>query len=181
MNIKNKTSKQLLWAGIMGIVMFFAGLTSAYIVRKAEGNWILFDLPISFLYSTVLIIFSSLFLIIAIRKIKSGGNARVFIFSALFLGLLFTFLQWRGWEQLILKGIYFTGETSNPSGSFFYVLTLAHLAHLIGGVIALFVVSVKSGRGIYTSTNYLGLELASIYWHFLTILWVYLYFFLRFI
>ena len=181
MNIKNKTSKQLLWAGIMGIVMFFAGLTSAYIVRKAEGNWFLFELPVSFLYSTVAIICSSLFLIVAIRKVKSGENAIAFIFSALFLGLLFSFMQWRGWEQLILKGIYFTGETSNPSGSFFYVLTLAHLAHLIGGLVALFVVAVKSRRYIYTPTNYLGLELASIYWHFLTILWVYLYLFLQFI
>ena len=82
---------------------------------------------------------------------------------------------------LILKDIFFTGETSNPSGSFLYVLTLAHLAHLLGGLIALFVVAIKIKKSIYNSINYLGLELASIYWHFLTILWVYLYLFLSFI
>ncbi|MEE2953711.1 MAG: cytochrome c oxidase subunit 3 [Bacteroidota bacterium] len=180
MDIKNKTSKQLLWAGIMGIVMFFAGLTSAYIVRKAEGNWFLFELPSSFLYSTIIILFSSLLLIVGIRRIKSGEQSLIFIASAFVLGIVFAFFQWKGWEELIRQGIYFTGETSNPSGSFFYVLTLTHLAHLIGGLIALAVVTIKTTKSIYTSTNYLGVELASIYWHFLAILWVYLYLFLRY-
>ena len=179
--MKNKTSKQLLWAGIMGIVMFFAGLTSAYIVRKSEGNWFLWELPSYFLYSTIVILLSSILLVIAVRRIRLGKQNIFFVFGALILGIIFSIFQFQGWNELILKGVYFTGEGSNPSGSFLYVLTVAHLAHLIGGLIALVIVVVKTQKKIYTKKDFLGLELASIYWHFLTLLWLYLYLFLRFV
>ena len=93
---------------------------------------------------------------------------------------IFAVFQWKGWNELILQGIFFTGEGSNPSGSFLYVLTVSHLAHLIGGLTALSIVAIKTKKEIYTKEDYLGLELASIYWHFLTFLWVYLYLFLRY-
>ena len=81
--MKNKTSKQLLWVGIMGIVMFFAGLTSAYIVRKSEGNWFLWELPSYFLYSTIVILLSSILLVIAVRRIRLGEQNIFFVFGAL--------------------------------------------------------------------------------------------------
>jgi len=179
--IKRKTSKQLLWVGIAGISMFFAGLTSAYIVRKAEGNWQEFDMPVWFWYSTITIVISSILLIIAKRKIKENNPILVWILATFFLGLLFTKFQFNGWQELVSQEIYLTGEGSNVAGSFLYVITLAHLVHLIGGLIALFVTSINAKREKYSSENYLGLEITSIYWHFLDILWLYIFFFLKYL
>ena len=131
--------------------MFFAGLTSAYIVRKSEGNWQEFELPSWFLYSFVLVILSSLFIILANKR----------------------FHKELPYQQMIL--------VSNPAGSFLYVLTLAHLLHLIAGLIALLVGYFNSMSNKYTVDDHLGLDLIFTFWHFLTILWVYLYLFLVFI
>ncbi len=181
MNLTNQALKQLLWAGLASIGMFFAGLTSAYIVRKAEGNWMEFVLPDWFLYSTITIIFSSLLLISAKQKIEKNISPVKMVYGALGLGFLFTLFQISGWNSLISQGIYLTGEGSNAAGSFLYVLTLAHLAHLVAGLIALLIASINSARGKYSSKNYFGFELTSTYWHFLGILWIYLFFFLKYI
>jgi len=198
--IKNKTFKQLLWVGMGSIAMFFAGLTSAYIVRKAEGNWTEFILPEWFLYSTITIVISSLVLIIARRGIKQQKtfylnpfrnwdirNLEFFIPSpfkwmvAVFIsGLIFSYFQFKGWQDLIEQGVFLTGEGSNVSGSFLYVITLAHLVHLIGGLIALLITAINTKRGKYTNKDCLGFELTTIYWHFLALLWVYLFFFLKY-
>ncbi|SVC97493.1 uncharacterized protein METZ01_LOCUS350347, partial [marine metagenome] len=162
--IKRKTSKQLLWVGIAGISMFFAGLTSAYIVRKAEGNWQEFDMPVWFWYSTITIVISSILLIITKRKIKKNNPILIWVLATFFLGLLFTKFQFNGWQELVSQKIYLTGEGSNVAGSFLYVITLSHLVHLIGGLIALLVTSINAKRGKYSSENYLGLEITSIYW-----------------
>jgi len=179
--IKNRSLKQLLWVGMAAIAMFFAGLTSAYIVRKAEGNWTEFVLPDWFWYSTITIVISSAVLIIAKQKIKKDQSVFNLIVSVFLLGLLFTYLQLNGWEELTNQGIYLTGEGSNVSGSFLYVLTLAHLVHLIGGLIALLVTAINAKRKMYSAKNYLGLEITSIYWHFLSILWIYLFCFLKYL
>ena len=179
--IKNRSLKQLLWVGMAAIAMFFAGLTSAYIVRKAEGNWTEFVLPDWFWYSTITIVISSAVLIIAKQKIKKDQSVFNLIVSVFLLGLLFTYLQLNGWEELTNQGIYLTGEGSNVSGSFLYVLTLAHLVHLIGGLIALLVTAINAKRRKYSAENYLGLEITSIYWHFLSILWIYLFCFLKYL
>ena len=320
---KSKVSKQLLWVGLGSIIMFFGGLTSAYIVRKAEGNWEEFSVPFWFEYSTGIIILSSVLLFIVRHKIKKDQNISELLFATFFLGLLFTVCQFKGWEKIIndpgngkadleisggsaelkvnwyganpsaleigvypytvsdtsgvtytdsvvitkppsitvnayttriidtienkrhvygittlekfggtglltvnwfganpdsllvgihpysvtdsndstfngyvritdsseimineiitqTKSIHFTGPGSNPSGSFFYTLTVTHLAHLIGGLIALFITLINSIRNKYNSKNFLGIELSSIYWHFLGILWVYLFLFIKF-
>ncbi|MBC8266852.1 MAG: cytochrome c oxidase subunit 3 [Flavobacteriales bacterium] len=178
---QNKTSKQLLWVGIAGIVMFFAGLTSAVIVRKAEGNWLEFQMPDWFWISTIAIISSSILLHISKRAVKNGTSPLVFLLGALALGVVFTFSQFFGWNQLVSEGVYLTGEGSNPAGSFLYVITLAHLLHLLGGLIAISVTTVNSRRGKYTAENYLGIELTSTYWHFLGVLWLYLFFFFNYL
>lgn len=179
--LKNKSLKLLLWVGIAGISMFFAGLTSAYIVRKAEGNWIVFQLPDWFLFSTIALVCSSICLIIAKRIIKQNKSATSWLFIALLLGCIFAFSQFKGWESLVVQGLYMTGEGSNVSSSFLYVITLSHLAHLSGGLIALLVTTINSKKGKYNTENYLGIELISIYWHYLAGLWLYLYFFMRYI
>ena len=181
MNNKNKALKQLLWVGMISISMFFAGLTSGYIVRKAEGNWTNFILPDWFLYSTIIIFMSSLVLIFATRRVKRSKSIFGIIITVFFLGVIFTYFQFNGWKELSMKGIYLTGKGSNVAGSFLYVLTLSHLVHLIGGLIALLVTAVNAKRKIYSSENYLGLEITSIYWHFLSALWIYLFFFLKYL
>ena len=179
--IKNKASKQLLWIGIGSIVMFFAGLTSAYIVRKAEGNWLEFDIPIWFTISTIAVITSSATLWFALQNIKEDKSATNFLMATLAIGLTFTFSQVQGWEDLVAKGVYLTGEGSNPSGSFIYVITLAHLLHLIGGLVALTITTLKSKLNYYSKDNYLGIELISIYWHFIGVLWLYLFLFFSYL
>ena len=174
---KNKTYKQLLWIGIGSIVMFFGGLTSAYIVRKAEGNWLEFEMPIWFTISTIAVIASSASLWFALQNIKKNKSASTFLITTLSIGLIFTYSQIQGWENLVTQGVYLTGEGSNPSGSFIYVITLAHLIHLIGGILALSITTVKSKLNKYSKENYLGIELISIYWHFIGLLWLYLFLF----
>lgn len=171
----------MLWIGMAGITMFFAGLTSAFIVRKAEGNWQLFEFPDWFLYSTIVIVLSSVLLWVAKRQLKKEKPFSVYVLLALILGLCFTYTQIQGWKELVEQGIYLTGEGSNVSGSFLFVITFAHLVHLIGGLIALLVTTIKSRLGRYTKENHLGLELTSIYWHFLDFLWLYLFFFMQYL
>tara|TARA_B100000927_G_scaffold282611_1_gene269456 strand:+ start:568 stop:1194 length:627 start_codon:yes stop_codon:yes gene_type:complete len=177
---ENRAKKQLLWIGIGAICMFFAGLTSAFIVRRAEGNWLEFDLPDWFLYSTITIIVSSLFLINASRTIKKNKNANVSVFLTFLLSIFFVYFQFKGWQELTNQGVYLTGEGSNASGSFLYILTLSHIVHLIGGIIALLFAIYFSVKNLYNKENMLGFKLISTYWHFLGILWLYLYLFIKY-
>jgi len=120
-------------------------------------------------------------LILAKQKIKKDKSVFSLVLSVFILGLLFSFFQLNGWEELTNQGVYLTGEGSNVSGSFLYVLTLSHLVHLIGGLIALLVTAINEKRRKYSAENYLGLEITSIYWHFLSLLWIYLFFFLKYL
>jgi cytochrome c oxidase subunit 3 len=180
---REKVAKPLLWIGMVSIVMMFAGLTSGYIVRRGEGNWLQFELPDSIYASTVLIVLSSLSMIwatSAARKNDFKGITSALI-ATLVLALGFVFFQVWSWEQLVEMGVYFTGPGSNAAGSFLYVITLAHLLHIVGGLIVLIVMIVQSVKRKYTIQNRLGLQLGSIFWHFLGGLWVYLFLFLVFI
>ena len=179
-HIKNRSLKQLLWIGIGSIMMFFAGLTSAYVVRKPQGNWVEFILPDWFLFSTIIIIASSLSLIAAKVKIDNKKTSTNLVFVTFLLGIMFSYFQVMGWRDLSEQGVYLTGVGSNVSGSFLYVITLAHLIHLIGGLIAILITAVKSGRGKYSTKDSLGFDLTAIYWHFVGLLWIYLFFFLKF-
>lgn len=177
-----KTAKPLLWIGIVSIVMLFAGLTSAYVVRADNGNWLVFQLPDIAFISTAIIITSSLTLLLAQNAIKKGNNKLTVIglLITLLLGIAFFYTQIEGWKQLTTQGIYFVGKYSNASGSFLYLIAAVHLAHMVGGLIALSVSLTKAVLKKYSSSDYLGIELTSIYWHFLDALWVYLFLFLYF-
>ena len=89
------------------------------------------------------------------------------------------FSQMQGWQILLNQEIKFVGPEWNKGGGFLYVLTLMHFLHLLGGLIAILVSMVKAKKKKYSMNNYLGLELTSTYWHFLTILWVILFIFLK--
>lgn len=178
-----KTAKPLLWIGIVSIIMLFAGLTSAYIVRQAEGNWLEFELPTSMFVSTAIIILSSITLWYAQSSAKKDNQSatKIGLYITLALGLAFVFSQFQVWKDLVAAGVFFAGAQANASGSFMYLLSGLHLAHLFGGIIALFVTATNASSGKYANGNILGIELCSIYWHFLDILWIYLLLFLLFI
>lgn len=180
---QQKASKPLLWVGIISIVMMFAGLTSAYVVRADNGNWLIFNLPNAFYISTAVIITSSITMFYAFRMAKNNNNKGTVIglLATFVLGLLFAYFQYSGWGELYSKNIVFGGKSSNASGSFLYLITFLHLLHLFAGLISLLVTLKNSIKGKYNAENTLGLELCSIYWHFLDILWVYLFLFLYYI
>jgi cytochrome c oxidase subunit III len=177
---QRKAAKPLLYIGIVSIVMLFAGLTSAYVVRADNGNWLVFHLPPVSIISTAIIITSSLTMYLAQRAIKKDNYTltSLGLLATLILGIAFFFTQVEGWKQLTAQGIYFVGKYSNASGSFLYLIALVHLAHMIGGLVALAFSLTKALLKKYSSADYLGIELTAIYWHFLDLLWVYLFLFL---
>lgn len=180
--MRKKSAKALLWIGIVSIIMLFSGLTSAYVVRADNGNWLVFQLPSIAIISTAVIILSSFTMFLAQMAIKKDKFKAVslYLFITFVLGLAFTYTQYLGWKELTLQGIYFLGKYSNASGSFLYLIAVVHLLHLFGGLIALLITLIKSLKNKYNSQDYLGIELSAIYWHFLDLLWIYLFLFLYF-
>lgn len=180
-------AKPLLWIGIASMVMAFAGLTSGYIVSRSalleRENWFVFELPSYFYFSSAIILMSSATMMYALRKAKSGNShaSTRGLFITLLLGFGFAILQLLGWQQLHANGVFFTGEGSNPAGSWVYAITFFHLMHMLGGLVSLIVTSIRSYLGRYPQGNTLGIELAAIYWHFLDIMWIFLFTFLLFI
>jgi len=178
--LKEKSRKFLLWIGLVSIAMMFAGLTSGYIVRRQTGTWLRFDLPFTFWISTAVIIISSISMNWVVQLVRK--NALTMLPNAtlitLLLGIGFGVSQFISWATLISKNIYFTGPESSASASYLYILCALHLAHILGGLIALGVVYFKSVKKKYSSDNYLGIKLCAIYWHFLDGLWVYLFLFM---
>lgn len=176
---KISTQKILLGLGIASIIMLFAGLTSGYIVRQAEGNWKYFELPTVFYVSSVLILLSSLTMHLGLAAVKKddGQGLKRYLLLTLGLGLGFVFTQFLGWNELVANGVYFV-DKSTPSGSFFFAITGLHLAHLFFGLLGLLVTNAKAIRRRYHSGDYIGVSLCAIYWHFLDGLWIYLFVFL---
>ncbi|MAY84630.1 MAG: cytochrome oxidase subunit III [Flavobacteriales bacterium] len=176
---RKKVAKPLLWFGMISIVMLFAGLTSAVIVRKGDGNWTSFELPDIFLFSTIALALSSVTLWIAKwgAKRDQQGFVKAGLSTTFALGLAFIYMQLEGYEQLVEMGIFFTGAEQTASGSFLYIISALHIAHLVGGIIALIVTMINGFLGHYKSKNLLGLQLCSIYWHFMDAMWIYLYIF----
>ena len=133
-----------------------------------------------FLYSTIVIVISSIILVIAKIKINQKKVSFNLVLGTFILGIVFSFFQFKGWQELINQGVFLTGKGSNVSGSFLYVITLAHLVHLIGGLIAILITAIKTSQGKYTDIDCLGFDLSAIYWHFVGLLWIYLFLFLKY-
>jgi cytochrome c oxidase subunit III len=169
--------KFALWLFIVTVVMIFASLTSAYIVRQSEGNWLEFDLPQIFWYSSGLIILSSISLHWSYLSAKKDelGSVKLGMIITSILGLAFLVSQWYSWVALVDRDVYFVG---NPAGSFLYVFTGLHAIHLISGVIFLIIVLISSFNYKVHSKNMVSLEMCMTYWHFLGGLWLYLFMFL---
>lgn len=167
--------KFALWVGCASILMMFAAFTSAYIVRQAAGNWLEFRMPDVFYISTVVILLSSATLHSSYLAFKRGQTQlyRVLLPITLILGLAFLVLQYQGWLALTEIGVELT---TNPSGSFVYVISGIHAAHILGGIAVLLIASVHAMALPHKVTNArkLRFELTLIYWHFVDFLWVYL-------
>jgi len=166
--------KFTLWIAIGSIIMMFAGLTSAYIIKSNQANWQDVKTPVIFWYSTAAILLSSLSIQMALRSFKQREMIRYrqLMTVTVLLGALFVTLQVIGFQQIWNSGIQFKGVAG--AGQFLYVIFGLHALHVLGGVIVLIVMLLKaffSNTKTYSST---GIEVAAIYWHFVDILWIYL-------
>ena len=178
-----RSYKLILWFAMMSMTMMFAGLTSAFVVSKSRGDWLKdFQMPNAFFWSTATIILCSVTFHLAKMAIrKDNRNATTsFLLLTLGLGILFVFLQFLGFNQIVANGYYFTGAESNITTTFLYVVTIVHLAHLAGGLISLLIIIYNHFKQKYNASQTLGIELGAMYWHFLDFLWLYLFLFLYF-
>lgn len=175
-NARIHPHKFALWVSMASIVMMFAGLTSAYIVRKAQGNWLHYDLPVVFWISTVAIVISSFTMILGIKAFKSRERVayRRWITLTLILGLVFSVCQYMGFSQLYDQNIRISG---NPSESFLFIIAGLHVLHVLGGIVALLIVFFRAFSTRTKHYNATGLEIVGSYWHFVDILWIYLFIF----
>ena len=178
-----RSYKLLLLFAMVSMTMMFAGLTSAFVVSKSRADWLKdFQLPTAFYISTVVIMASSVTFYLAKKAIqKNNQNATTrFLLATLALGIAFVILQFVGFGQIVVNGYYFTGAESSITTTFLYIVTVVHLIHLAGGLISLLIIIYNHFKQKYNSTQTLGIELGAMYWHFLDLLWVYLFLFLYF-
>ncbi|KGL62633.1 heme-copper oxidase subunit III [Polaribacter sp. Hel1_85] len=180
---KKKSAKPMLWISMISMVMFFAGLTSAYVISMKRDDWVSFDLPQAFYISTFFIVASSITLFLSQKFLKNDKRqlSLILIIVTLLLGIGFIWQQYVGFNQLKSVGLFFTGPESTVSTSFIIGITFMHVLHLLAGVLVLLVVIYNHFKYKYKSDNMLGFELGAIFWHFVDILWIYLFFFFYFI
>lgn len=182
---KNKRAKKMmLWFAIISLIMSFAAWTSAFIVSSSRPDWLKdFQLPGAFTISTILIMLSSISLILSKRALKTNNKTAttIWLLVALTLGIVFIFNQFLGFQQIISQGYYFTGPASNVTTSYIYLIAMVHIVHVIVGLICLLVVIYNHFKQKYNAANMLGFELAATFWHFVDVLWIYLFLFLYFV
>lgn len=168
--------KFTLWVAMASIIMMFAGLTSAYIVKSNQANWEVVETPKEFWFSTVAILLSSLTIQLAVRSFKEREMQRYRLLMALtgVLGLAFIVLQWYGFNWMWANGVRFQGS---GAGQFLYIIAGLHGLHVLGGIIALLIIIAKAFIGRTQNYNPLSAELISTYWHFVDVLWIYLFVF----
>jgi cytochrome c oxidase subunit III len=166
-----------IWVVLFAITMMFAAFTSALVVRKgASLDWRHFTLPSILYFNTVLLLASSVTLEVSRRRVavfmgglKSQAESPArWLYVTLFLGLLFVAGQYVAWLQLSGEGVFLA---TNPSSSFFYVLTAAHALHILGGLAGIIYVIHKLSKSALRRST---LDATARYWHFMDVLWVYL-------
>ncbi|MDA0930448.1 MAG: cytochrome c oxidase subunit 3 [Flavobacteriales bacterium] len=176
----------MLWLFLASVTLFFAALTSVYVVRKDGSDWLEFSLPEPFTHSTIVLLMSSLLMALLQWLVRTDRSMNRWLLSAgiavIFgLGIWFTQLQWEGYKALVAQNIFLVdNRTGNVSGSFFYIITGAHFAHIISGLLALVWTFAKAIRGNLTAQSHHNLSRTAIYWHFLDFLWLYLFLFLSY-
>src|SRR5439155_13506318 len=157
--------KFMMWIAIGSIIMMFAGLTSAYVVKSRQAGWKEVEITRQFWFSTTTILLSSVTMQMALRSFKQRemNKYRVLISLTTVLGILFLFLQWSGFLWLWNSGVRFTGS---GAGQFLYVIAGLHAVHVFGGIIALLVQAIKAYSAQTKHYNTIPIEIVSTYWHF---------------
>ena len=195
--LTNQTENRMGWMeprkfamilAMASMTMFFAGLTSALLVKKADlASWEYYKLPGIFAISTVVILISSatMQMMISAYKKTEWFKYRLWMGVSLLLALAFCGLQYAGWMQMTAEGMPLRG--GNPSGGFIYVISGAHVAHVLGGVVALLIMFFRAVRRrkdpsfalIHTENprRLVNHQLLVMYWHFVDVLWLYLFIF----
>ncbi len=165
--------KFTLWVAMASIIMMFAGLTSAFIVKSNQANWIEVQTPVAFWFSTATIILSSITIQMALRAFKqrSMQQYRLLLVVTWVLGVGFVVLQYVGFQWLWQHGVRFVGA---GAGQFLYIIAGLHALHVIGGLVALTVILLRTFFSKIRSYNAVPVEIISTYWHFVDILWLYL-------
>ncbi len=162
------------WVAIVAIVMFFAALTSAWMILKGTShNWIPTTLPRIVYANSVLLLASSLTLEFSRGSLTAGLGRRflLWLYATLALGIAFIAGQLIAWRELVARGIYLA---TDPSSSFFYLLTGAHGLHLLGGIVALLILVFQAPRMGQGMKRWSLLDATAIYWHFMYALWIYI-------
>ncbi len=169
--------KFTLWIGLASIVMMFAGLTSAYLIKRNLTNWISFEIPLIFWYSTAVIIASSFTILISRNAFQERriSTYKRWLFVTVILGIVFVFMQYYGFRELWNNGLTLT---RNVSLSFLYIIVGLHALHVLGGVVALIIVLIKSFSKRVKTYSSVPIDLMNTYWHFVDFLWIYLLLFL---
>jgi cytochrome c oxidase subunit III len=172
--VPNRAYHTGLWMGLAAIVMLFAAFTSALVVRKGMStDWVSTTLPPVVYLNTLILLSSSLTLEISRRSLRAGLGVRFerWLYATLVLGVAFVACQLVAWRQLASRGVYLA---TNPSSSFFYLLTAAHGVHLLGGIVALCYLVFRARSIVTAPIKPVSVDLTAIYWHFMDGLWVYI-------
>ncbi len=181
---EGKAKKMMLWFGMISLGMSFAGLTSAYVVSKERPDWLTdFQIPQAFYLSLLVIVMSSLTFHFAKKMVATEENKKgmLLLIATFLLGLVFVALQFRGFSEIISNGYFFTGSESTITTSFVYLVVLMHLTHIIAALITVLVVIYNHYKQKYSKGNTVGIEIAATFWHFVDVLWIYLFLFFYFV
>jgi len=157
----------------VSIAIFFGALVLAYYMRSSRPPfWEPIKLPQTLWVSTALIFVSSITFEIARRTFRKGEwrLASRYLVATASLGAGFLASQLTAWRQLVKQGVFLS---QNPHSSFFYIFTGLHAAHLLGGLVVLFVVLLARSKRREL------VDVATYYWHFLLVLWFALFAVLR--
>lgn len=179
---QRRAKKMMLWFGIVSLGMTFAGLTSAYVVSRTRADWVEdLELPSFFYWSLLVIVLSSLTMEFAKRSIQQSQRKKgsILLWSTFFLGLVFLYFQFESFSEIYATIGYAFNE--NISFSFIYIIVLVHILHVIAALIALIVVIYNHYKQAYENGKTLGIELATTFWHFVDVLWIYLFLFFYFV
>ena len=171
--------KFTLWIAIGSIIMMFAGLTSAFVVKGSLPGWSQAKMPPVFYYSTAVILISSLTIQMALKAFKERAMAqyRRLITVTILLGAIFIALQGIGFYQMYNAGVKLSGS---GEGVFLYIIFGLHALHVLGGIIVLLVMFIKAFSSRIRNYNPVPVELSATYWHFVDVLWLYLFIFFLF-
>lgn len=180
----DRAKKMMLWFGMISLTMSFLGITSGYIVSKERPDWLSdFQIPNAFYISLVLILISSVTIYLA-KKFVIGQESKkgmIFLILTFILGVTFIVFQFKGFSEIISNGYFFTGSESTITTSFIYLVVLLHLTHIIAALISILVVIYNHYKQRYTIGNTVGIEIAATFWHFVDVLWIYLFLFFYFV